>query len=150
MGSRQQSLSPGPGEGKRQFGRHRRDLAKPGVVLRRPVGSDGSFSEHAKLPMDLGGRPAEAARKSVRSQPKKPPSRPVDKEAQRKTAIAYEREQRSRELERSREGAARQKERERRKQAVETAQAALDKVEREHANRAAAIQAEVAALEKRP
>jgi hypothetical protein len=100
--------------------------------------------------MDLGGRPAEAARKSVRSQPKKPPSRPVDKEAQRKTAIAYEREQRSRELERSREGAARQKERERRKQAVETAQAALDKVEREHANRAAAIQAEVAALEKRP
>jgi colicin import membrane protein len=25
-------------------------LAKPGVVLRRPVGSDGAFSEHAELP----------------------------------------------------------------------------------------------------
>ena len=43
-------------------------LAKPGVVLRRPVGSDGPFSEHAELPTDLGdggGRPAKAARKPV-------------------------------------------------------------------------------------
>jgi hypothetical protein len=29
-------------------------MKKPGVVLRRPVGSDGSFSEHAELPADLG------------------------------------------------------------------------------------------------
>ena len=29
-------------------------MAKPGVVLRRPVGSDGSFGEHAELPADLG------------------------------------------------------------------------------------------------
>jgi hypothetical protein len=28
-------------------------LAKSGVVLRRPVGSDGAFSEHAKLPKEL-------------------------------------------------------------------------------------------------
>ena len=28
-------------------------LAKPGVVLRRPVGSDGAFSEHAELPKEL-------------------------------------------------------------------------------------------------
>ena len=30
-------------------------LKKPGVVLKRPVGSDGSFSEHAELPANLGG-----------------------------------------------------------------------------------------------
>ena len=30
-------------------------MAKPGVVFRRPVGSDGSFSEHVELPTDLGG-----------------------------------------------------------------------------------------------
>jgi hypothetical protein len=30
-------------------------MAKPGVVLRRPVGSAGSFGEHAELPTDLGG-----------------------------------------------------------------------------------------------
>jgi hypothetical protein len=28
-------------------------FAKPGVVLRRPVGSDGTFSEHAELPKEL-------------------------------------------------------------------------------------------------
>src|SRR6266403_2576128 len=40
-------------------------MAKPGVVLRRPVGSNGSFSEHAELPTDLGdatARPSKAAR----------------------------------------------------------------------------------------
>jgi hypothetical protein len=30
-------------------------MAKPGVVLRRPVGTDRPFSEHAELPTDLGG-----------------------------------------------------------------------------------------------
>jgi len=29
-------------------------MAKPGVVLRRPVGSDGPFTESAELPTDLG------------------------------------------------------------------------------------------------
>jgi hypothetical protein len=29
-------------------------LAMPGVVLRRPVGTDRPFSEHAELPTDLG------------------------------------------------------------------------------------------------
>jgi len=29
-------------------------MAKPGVVLRRPVGSSGRFTEHAALPTDLG------------------------------------------------------------------------------------------------
>ena len=31
-------------------------MAKPGVVLRRAVGSDGSFGEHAQLPTSLGRR----------------------------------------------------------------------------------------------
>ena len=30
-------------------------MAKPGIVLRRPVGTDRPFSEHAELPTDLGG-----------------------------------------------------------------------------------------------
>lgn len=29
-------------------------MAKPGVVLNRPVGSDGPFGEHAALPTGLG------------------------------------------------------------------------------------------------
>jgi hypothetical protein len=123
---------------------------KPGVVLRRPVGSNGSFSEHADLPTDLGdgGRPAKGARKPERRKPKVA-ARPVDKAAERKGALAYEREQRRREGERARQEATRQKERERRQQAVDRAQAALAKAQREHAKRAAATQAEAEALEKR-
>ncbi|MEY9594386.1 uncharacterized protein with WD repeat [Bradyrhizobium yuanmingense] len=126
-------------------------MKKPGVVLRRPVGSDGSFSEHAELPSDLGGdrRSTKAARKSKGHTAKKPSSRPVDKAAARKAALAYQREERRRESERAREEAARQRERERRQQAVDKAEAALDKAEQEHAKRVAAIQAEVEALAKR-
>lgn len=125
-------------------------MAKPGVVLRRPVGTDRPFSEHAELPTDLGGGgPKKAARKSKGPKAKQPPSRPVDKAAQRKPGFDYERERRSRELERAKEEAARQKERERRQQAVDKAQAALDKAGQEHAERSAAIQAEAEAIEKR-
>ena len=125
-------------------------IAKPGVVLKRPVGSDGSFDEHAELPTDLGGgRPTKAARKSKGSKAKKPSSRPVDKAAERKAALEYDREQKRRELERAREEVGRQKECERRQQAIDKAQAALGKAEQEHAKRAAAIQAELDALEKR-
>jgi hypothetical protein len=125
-------------------------MAKPGVVLRRPVGTDRPFSEHAELPTDLGGGgPTKAARKSKGPKAKEPSSRPVDRAAERKAALDYEREQRRRELERASEEAARQKDREHRQPAVDKAQAALDKAEQEHAKRAAAIQAEAEAIEKR-
>src|ERR1700683_460531 len=45
-------------------------MAKPGIVLRRPVGSDGSFSEHAELPSIWAtpedGRTPLASRKGAR------------------------------------------------------------------------------------
>jgi hypothetical protein len=125
-------------------------MAKPGVVLRRPVGTDRPFSEHAELPTDLGGTgPTKAARKSKGPKPKRPSSRPVDKAAERKAALAYERERKRVARERAKEEATRQKDRERRQQAIDKAQAALDKAEQEHGKRAAVIQAEVEALEKR-
>jgi hypothetical protein len=125
-------------------------MAKPGVVLRRPVGTDRAFSEHAELPTDLGGGgPTKAARKSKGPKAKQRSSRPADKAAERKAALAFEKEQKRRERERASEETARQKDRERRQQAVDKAQTALDKAEQEHAKRAAAIQAEVEALEKR-
>jgi hypothetical protein len=102
-------------------------MAKPGVVLRRPVGTDRPFSEHAELPTDLGGGgPTKAARKSKGPKAKKRSSRPVDRAAERKAALAYEREERRGAYERATEEAARQKERERRQKAVDKAQAALD------------------------
>ena len=125
-------------------------MAKPGVVLRRPVGTDRPFSEHAELPTDLGGGgPTTAARKPKDPKGKKSSSRPVDKAAERKAALSYEREQARRDAERAREEATRQKEHERRQQAIDKAQAALDKAEQNHAKRSAAIQAEIEVLEKK-
>jgi hypothetical protein len=127
-------------------------MAKPGVMLKRPVGSNGPFKEHAELPTNLGdatARPSKAARKAAGRKPKKTSSRPADKAAEQKAAVAYEREQKRRDRARAREEAARQKEREHRQQAVDKAQSALDKAEREHADRAGAIQAEADAIEKR-
>ena len=125
-------------------------MAKPGVVLKRPVGSTGPFRERAELPAKLGvgGKPKKAPRKEGRKS-KKDAARPIDNVAERKAALAYERERKSREREQAKEEAARQKERERRQQAIDKAQAALDRAEAEHSDRAAAIRAEAEALEKR-
>ena len=118
-------------------------MAKPGVMLKRPVGSNGPFKEHAELPTNLGdatARSSKAARKPAARKPKA---------AEQKAAVAYEREQKRRDRARAREEEARQKEREHRQQAVDKAQSALDKAEREHAEKAGAIQAEADAIEKR-
>jgi hypothetical protein len=105
-------------------------MAKPGVVLRRPIGSDGSFGEHAELPTNLGGPgPTKAARKSKGRTTKQPSSRPIDEAAERKAALGFEKEQKRRERERASEEADRQKDRERRQQAVDKAQATLNKAE---------------------
>ena len=125
-------------------------MAKPGVVLRRPVGSDGPYGEHAELPTNLGnGERPKPVRKSKSHKVMKPSPRAVDQATERKVSVAFEKEQKRRHRERAREEAAKQQERERRRQAVDKAQAALDAAEREHEKKVAAIQAEVTALEKR-
>jgi hypothetical protein len=123
-------------------------MEKPGVILKRPVGSDGPFGEHAELPKNLG----QDARKKPAHKPSakvKKSSAPPDKAADRKAAQAYERELQRREREEAKEEEARQKERERRQQAVAKAQAALAKAEREHAERAGGIRDEAEALERK-
>jgi hypothetical protein len=121
-------------------------MAKPGVVLKRPVGSDGPFGEHAELPKNLhrDGRKKPAHKPSTKKS-----SGPPDKAADRKAAQAYERERQRREREEAKEEAARRRQREHRQQAVAKAQAALDKAEREHVKRADAIRDGAEALEKK-
>ena len=123
-------------------------MAKPGVVLKRPVGSDGPFGEHAELPKNLGqdGRKKPAHKPSAKA---KMSSAQPDKAADRKAAQAYERERQRREREEAREEAARQKERARRQEAIDKAQAALDKAEEEHTQRVAALRSQIEALEKK-
>ena len=124
-------------------------MRKPGVILRRPVGSNGPFKEHADLPTHLSRDEIKGRPGKQRAKLKKPRSRKIDDKAARQAALAFEREQRQRESERRREEAAQAKERERRQKAVAKVQAAIELTKREHDKRASTVEGERAALEKR-
>ena len=124
--------------------------AKPGVVLKRPVGSNGLFKEHAELPRDLAGDGGakKAARKVASGSPQKHAKKTVDEAADRKASLAFEKEQARRERERAKEEAAQRKQRERRQKDVDKAQSALDAARRSHDRDAAGIQAKIEDLEE--
>jgi hypothetical protein len=125
-------------------------MAKPGVVLKRPVGSNGHFKEHAELPRDLAGD--SGAKKAVRKPPSRKPQKPAKKTADegedRKAALAFEKEQARRDRERAKEEAAQRKERERRQNNIDQAQSALEAARRRHDQDAAGIQAKIEDLEE--
>jgi colicin import membrane protein len=124
-------------------------LAKPGVVLRRPVGSDGAFSEHAELPKELPVDKVTEKPAKPRATTREPPAQQVDDEAAREAALANERERTRRESERRKEEAAREKERKRRDQAIAKAETALEEAKRDHEAKVEAIERDRAALERR-
>ena len=90
--------------------------AKPGVVLKRPVGSNGpSTRNSAELPRDLAGDGG--AKKAARMPPSRKPqkhAKKIDEAEDRKAALAFEKEQARRERERAKEEAAQRKQREQR------------------------------------
>jgi colicin import membrane protein len=124
-------------------------MAHPGVVLRRPVGSNGAFSEHAELPTDLPvGKAKHAPAKRSAKRPE-PPTKPVDDKTAREAARAFEKEQKRRDSERRREEANRQRERERRERAIAAVEAALEQAKQDHEARLEDIEKDRAALDKR-
>ena len=123
-------------------------MAKPGVVLRRAVGSNGTFSEHAELPTDLAiGKVRKQLARPAKI--REPPPRALDDEAARKAALAFEKEQQRRETDRRSEEKARRKQGERRDRAIAAAQAALEEAEQEHRKRVEQIDKDRAALDGR-
>lgn len=134
-------------------------MAAPGVVLRRPVGSDGPFTEHAELPTGLADDEDKPKSKSrpkskAKSKPKKHPAKTatksgIDDQDARRAAAAFAKEEQRRESARRKEEAARAKERARREKAVAAAEAVLEKARRDHEARADAIETERAALDER-
>lgn len=121
-------------------------MARPGVVLRRAVGTLAPYSENAalstNLPVGKAGRaPAAPRPKTAKSSEPPKPSKPADDKAAREAALAYERERKRREREARKQDAVREKERERRDRAVSAAEAALEGATLAH-------QARVAELEK--
>jgi hypothetical protein len=121
-------------------------MAKPGVLLRRPVGSNGPFSEDADLP-----RIHKITQKKSRSQAKKPrpKSRSIDNKAAKEAALAFEREGKRRESERRKEEVAREKRRKRREQAIAKAARALEEAGRAHEAKVKSIENDRAAVDKR-
>lgn len=109
-------------------------MKRPGVVLKRPVGSNKAFAEAADIPdQTLGGRPS-TARKGRKGKTRRP-----DQAADRKAAAAYERQQRRDEKARARAEAAERKVSERREAAVAAAQRALNEAARKHETRLAKL-----------
>jgi hypothetical protein len=123
-------------------------MAKPGVVLRRPVGSNGVFSEHAALPKDLPIDKVKERRTKSRPKTEEPPARQVDNQAAREAALAFEREQKRRDIARRKEEAASEKRRKRREQAIAKAERALEQATREYKTKAKKIDNKRAALDR--
>lgn len=121
-------------------------MAKPGVVLKRPVGSNGRFSEHAKLPKDLPeeikGRSAKPKREKKR-QPEE-----VNDKTTRAAALAFEREHKRRETARRKEEATREKKLRKREEAILKAERSLELAMSRHATKSKGIERQRAAAEK--
>lgn len=124
-------------------------ISKPGVILRRPVGSNGPFKEHAHLPTHLPADGVKDRSEQPSAKLKKQTSRKLDDKEARKATLAFEREQSQRDSERRKEEAAQAKQRERRERATAKAQAALEAAKRDHDKKARSIENQRAALEKR-
>ena len=121
-------------------------MAKPGVVLKRPVGSNGRFSEHAKLPKDLPEEIKERSAKPKREKNRQPEK--VDDKNTRAAALAFEREHKRRETTRRKEEATRQKKLRKREEAILKAERALELATRRHATKSEEIERQRAAVEK--
>lgn len=91
-------------------------MSKPGVVLRRPVGSNGTFKEHANLPTHLSRKAVKGRSAKAPAKLKRPP-RKIDEKAARQAALVFEKEQKRRDSERRKEEATAAKQRERRERA---------------------------------
>jgi colicin import membrane protein len=124
-------------------------FAKPGVVLRRPVGSDGTFNEDAELPKNLAIEKVKERPARPRAPTREPPAQKLDDKAAREAALALERERKRRDSERRKEEAAREKERKRREQAIANAETALEEAKRDHEAKVDEIKRDRAALDGR-
>jgi len=124
-------------------------MAKPGIVLQRPVGSDAAFREHANLPSASSLIAPGHSGKAKAEKAKHANERKLDEKAQRRAVAALEKERWRRERQRQKEEAAAAKELERRKAAMEKAEGALEEAKREHHRTVAAIERDLAAVQRR-
>lgn len=117
-------------------------MAKPGVVLKRPVGTAGVFKLDAKLPSRL---PIKEGATKKRTKPAKEPTRSKpDARSERATAATYERESQKRERAERKEEAAQK----RRDAAAAKVEAEIEAAEQDHQKRTEAINAKREAIDE--
>lgn len=125
-------------------------MEKPGIILRRPVGSNAPFNEHSTLPIieSLDG-PGHKAKEPSGKKPKgrKPPT--IGEVENRKAAISFEREQKRREKQREKEEAAAAEVRAQQHAAMVKADAALEAAKEEHEAIVGKIDDDRAAIDRR-
>lgn len=124
-------------------------MGKPGVVLKRAVGSKGVFQEKAVLPTELPASPPNRVetRKPAKQKKAKASSSPEIEKAQKAAIIQFDREKGRRERERAREDADRSKreaaearEAQQRRHEADRIQALLDKAQLRHEKAVADLQ----------
>ena len=129
-------------------------MAKPGVVLKRAVGSKSPFDEDARLPESLPAgkmqpKPVKAPKKAKKAKRTAHVINLADERAARRAADAYEREHEKREHEERKEQAARAKAHAARGHAIAKAEAAFRQAKESHNDKAREIEDERAALDDR-
>jgi hypothetical protein len=122
-------------------------MAKPGLVLKRAVGTNDIFSEDPRLPRHLLDGLADSPRE--RRPKAKHRAQSAEPEARKEAPAAFERERRRRESQRQREEAARERQRKKQAEAVSKAEKALKDAERRHQKQVERLTRERALLDKR-
>lgn len=134
-------------------------MARPGVVLRRPVGTHGKFTVDAEVSgAAFAGKAKVAAKTQAKSEPnsevppktsRQAPARPEATKPDRKAALAYEKERKRRALQAQKEEAAQEREGQRRDRAIAAAQAVLEEAEAAHVRSVKEIEKAQAALDRK-
>lgn len=135
-------------------------MKQPGVVLKRAVGSNAQFSEHAELPKSLPAfKVKERVSKAEPSKAEKPKQKRgkksadivsfADERAARRAAEAYDREHERQERERRKEEGERERVRHAREQLIAKAEAALERAKAIHDAALHALEEERAQIDKR-
>jgi len=138
-------------------------MAKPGVVLRRPVGTRGAFTENAELPGDWKITPPKAtalkpvSQASPAPKPRKKPRDDKTENAARGAILSFEKAKARREHERqkkaareaARDAASEARERAQRIRETEKAEAALARAQARHDEAMASIAKDREKLDRR-
>lgn len=107
-------------------------MAKPGVVLRRPVGTEGAFGEKAALPKDDTPPARKPAPRAANSNSRRETDTKAAEKAKREEAAAHEREQKRLAEEKRRQAAEAERARKRREEAIAKTDAALERAKARH------------------